>query len=382
MAELRHIEHILATQADFRADGDLGQLGVLTDQSEEMVYKNDDATKEFHVANQYYWNGAANVYSANAFGQITMFDDILVAEYIKRSGGTDDLIRFENDKITVQAGGVTVAVFENDQIFFDFGLKIKEAAAAVADTAGYGQYRVMNDTPCTPWFTDDAGNDTQIATVGSAKGEMFAYDVTETTTINTQDAYHAVKGLGAGSLSGWTFQDGRVVDANITSEADNTVLRIVTSAAHLLTTGDIVTCTNMNNAAHNAPTIVTVIDATTFDCDNIPYVADAGASAGVIDEPAYLEAGGAAAGDYSVNYSCSGEAAGADTFKLEVWAGATEHNNTAAKLDLGINDLGPIPGTGFIDGIVEGDRLWVAIENTTGTANFIATNINMNLHRL
>ena len=382
MAELRHIEHILDTQANFRADGDLGQLGILTDQSEQLVYKNDDNTKEFHVANQKWWDGAAWNYFDNEFGQITMFDDLLVAEYIKRSGGTDDLVRFENDKITVQAGGVVVAVFENDQVFFDFGLKVAESAAAIADTAGYGQFWVMNDSPCTPWFTDDAGNDKQLATVGSAKGEMYAYDVTETITINTQDAYHAVKGLEAGSLSGWTFQDGRVVDANITSEANNTVLRIVTSAAHLLTTGDIVTLSNMNDAGHDAPTAVSVIDATTFDCDDITYVAGAGASDGVVDEPAYLEAGGAAAGDYSINYSCSGEAAGADTFKLEIWVGATEHDNTAAKLDLGINDLGPIPGTGFIEGIVEGDRLWMACENTTGTANFIITNLNVNVHRL
>jgi hypothetical protein len=44
-------------------------------------------------------------------------------------------------------------------------IKIKEQAAANADTAAYGQFWVKNDTPCTPWFTDDAGTDHQLAYV-------------------------------------------------------------------------------------------------------------------------------------------------------------------------------------------------------------------------
>jgi len=38
-------------------------------------------------------------------------------------------------------------------------IKIFEAAAAVADTAGYGQLWVRNNSPCILCFTDDAGND-------------------------------------------------------------------------------------------------------------------------------------------------------------------------------------------------------------------------------
>jgi len=41
-------------------------------------------------------------------------------------------------------------------------IKILEAAAAVADTAGYGQLWVKNTDPCELWFTDDKGTDTQI----------------------------------------------------------------------------------------------------------------------------------------------------------------------------------------------------------------------------
>lgn len=41
-------------------------------------------------------------------------------------------------------------------------IKVKERAAAAADTAGYGQLWIKNTTPCELWFTDDAGTDTQI----------------------------------------------------------------------------------------------------------------------------------------------------------------------------------------------------------------------------
>jgi hypothetical protein len=41
-------------------------------------------------------------------------------------------------------------------------IKIRERAAAIADTAAHGQLWVKNATPCQLWFTDDAGSDTQI----------------------------------------------------------------------------------------------------------------------------------------------------------------------------------------------------------------------------
>jgi len=50
-------------------------------------------------------------------------------------------------------------------ILIDSGvLKIKEQAAAAADTAGYGQIWVKDATPNTLWFTDDTGTDFQLAT--------------------------------------------------------------------------------------------------------------------------------------------------------------------------------------------------------------------------
>ena len=44
----------------------------------------------------------------------------------------------------------------------DSPMKIKEQAAADADSATYGQIWIKDTTPCQLWFTDDAGTDTQI----------------------------------------------------------------------------------------------------------------------------------------------------------------------------------------------------------------------------
>jgi hypothetical protein len=41
-------------------------------------------------------------------------------------------------------------------------LYVSERAAEGGDVAGFGQLWVKNTTPCQLWFTDDAGNDTQI----------------------------------------------------------------------------------------------------------------------------------------------------------------------------------------------------------------------------
>ncbi|MFH1322069.1 MAG: hypothetical protein ABII90_15630, partial [Bacteroidota bacterium] len=112
MAKNVHIEHICGTEADVRTNIDALQLGILSDQNEEMVYSNLTGSKIYYIANQKYWNGAALTYCNVDFGQVTVHSDLLVSEYIKRSGGTDDFIRFENDKITAQVGGATAVTFE------------------------------------------------------------------------------------------------------------------------------------------------------------------------------------------------------------------------------------------------------------------------------
>ena len=78
--------------------------------------------------------------------------------------GTDFLLSLTNTQhydISGQSGGVKIGS----------GLYLSELSSADADIAGYGQYWVKNDTPNTPWFTDDAGSDYP---VGTAAYRMYA----------------------------------------------------------------------------------------------------------------------------------------------------------------------------------------------------------------
>ena len=396
----KHIEHIGATDADIRSNLDTLQIAIQTDDLDTFVWANSGASKYYYAAHQFYRDaGGATTYSDVSFKDITLTGDIYADGYIYRRGDTADNIRLENDQITTTAGNVEALYVEPKRIYtavsmgiggtpkssilgVDGTMQLKEQAAAGGTDAGYGQFWVKNDAPCVPMFTNDAGSDSQLKTVGSAKAEMYMYEAAQTIAITTSDVYNGVYGFTTGSLTEWTFQDGRVVDADIVSEADNTALRIVTSAAHLLTTDDIVTLSNMNDAGHNLPTRVTVIDGTTFDCQDINYVAGAGVSSGTVVEPAYLQAGVSAPGDYSANYSMSADPDGNDDYKTELYVNATAQDKTASQLNFLNGLLGPLPGTGFLDNIVAGDRVWLALKNKTGTNDIVITHCNVNFHRL
>jgi hypothetical protein len=62
------------------------------------------------------------------------------------------------------------ATFAGDVKVDGAGLKIKEASAAPADTAAYGQLWVKDEAPCELYFTTDAGDDIQLTDGTSAAG--------------------------------------------------------------------------------------------------------------------------------------------------------------------------------------------------------------------
>lgn len=402
MAANKHIERIGDTEANIRANLDTLQIAVETDDEQTLVWANDGASRFYYAAPQY-WKTAAGAKSwVNVeFNRITANENLYCNEYIYRRGDVADNILLQNDKITISAGSVASIFVEPNRVqtavslgvggnakssilTVDGTMQLAEQAAADADDAGYGKFWVKNDAPCVPMFTNDIGTDFQISTLSSLYAEMKMYEAGQAVTINTSGVYHGVYGYSTGIVNGWTFAAGRQVDANITSEADNGgTLRIVTSVAHNLTTGDIVTCTNMNDAGHNKPTAVTVVDATTFDCDDIAYVAGAGASAGVIDEPSYLEAGAGSAGVYSCSMSVTGDSDNNNKiFKWEMYTNATEEDTIVAERNYAVgNDLGTVACTGFVT-VSEGDRVWLAVENNTDTDNFEIAHSNINLHRL
>ena len=201
-SEDRHITRMLKTEALFRTNGDQGQSAILTDQNEEWVYYNSGKTKLYYTANQKYWDGAWSYCNAD-FGQVTLHDDLLVDEYIKRAAGGDDRIRFENDKITLEAGGNVVAIFEDDAITFS-----KVFGAVTGSTIGNLTLAngSITDSGGAISFGDENLTTTGIMGIGSgavgAPGWYFAADTDTGAYYTATQINWAVAGVQEMKLSG------------------------------------------------------------------------------------------------------------------------------------------------------------------------------------
>ena len=123
--ETRHIRRIVDTEINIKAYLDDAQIAILTDLNEEFVYTNDDNSKLYYGAAQYYWDGLSITYCDAEFNQLEAHSDILVDEYIKLSSATDNSIRFAADQVTIAAGGVNSLLIEDDRVYtpeIDFGI--------------------------------------------------------------------------------------------------------------------------------------------------------------------------------------------------------------------------------------------------------------------
>ena len=94
----------------------------------------------------------------------------------------DSLVQFSSitgDDNWINSGNFSIGTITPVTKFTVEGtITLKEQAAADGDTAAYGQDWVKNTSPCTRWFTDDAGNDIQLGIGGTYvdRGDPAAWD--------------------------------------------------------------------------------------------------------------------------------------------------------------------------------------------------------------
>lgn len=280
--------------------------------------------------------------------------------------------------ITLRTGSATAATYP-----------IKFVSGALLGTPEVGAIEFLTDKYYGTITTGAVRKEIQI--YSTYYGGFYAYEKAIVFNITVSNTYHALHLITAGDftaglLDGFTFNAGRAVDANITSEASGTGgrLRIVCSGAHSLTTGDLVMLGNMNNAGHNKPTRITkdgTNPTTEFLCDDIAYVAGAGASAGTVDEPAYLKASTGSDGVYHIGFTIDGTAAGSNkSWKFEVNKNITPQDNVVAKRTTTAT-MASMTSTGNIT-IAAGDKIWLSGKNANDTSDYTIENFNMNLFRL
>ena len=230
----------------------------------------------------------------------------------------------------------------------------------------------------------------EISLRDTSYGGFYSYDKAATMIIpiDTANTYHVLRSISAsdtiiGLLSGFTFNQGRLVDTDITNIKNGAggKLQIECSTPHTLTTGDIVAISKENRVAgHNMITRITYVDATQFTCDQIDYAGGTQTSTAAITEPAYLQAATGKDGIYHASFSCAFTATNARVIKMEVNVGILPYDNVVAERT----------ATGTIDtfgcngniSIAAGDRIFISMKNTGGVEDITITHCNLNLHRI
>lgn len=114
--EDRHIEElgVSMTFDQFWADGDHGQKCITKD-TEELVYKNIDATRMHIVATQFRYNGS-NSYLDNRFANVYLHNNCDVEDYIRLADKPENYMRLQNDLITFEPNNLAFSI--GDQNIF------------------------------------------------------------------------------------------------------------------------------------------------------------------------------------------------------------------------------------------------------------------------
>jgi len=197
-------------------------------------------------------------------------------------------------------------------------------------------------------------------------------------------SYHT-NGMVAGDLADWTFDTGGAgTSFPIASIADGTPsgtdIAVTTTGLHGLAVGDIISQTNLANAAYVGVFEVKDINSTTVYEVAAVYTAT---GTGTMDQAATLEADAVAAGVYSFAYCISGTLVGNnETFDFQLYKEATAVIGSKVRRKFGAaNDFGSLTGGGVVQ-IASGDKISLALSNEDSAANIILRNVTIVLIRL
>lgn len=119
MAQNVHITHNSSTEATARTDMDNLQSAIITDADNAWSWM--VGSKHYYAAAQKYYSltSSSFVYLDADFNTVTVREDgvgngLLVSEYVSHFGDTDTRIRLEDDKMTIDAGGVSMLTLTED----------------------------------------------------------------------------------------------------------------------------------------------------------------------------------------------------------------------------------------------------------------------------
>lgn len=233
----------------------------------------------------------------------------------------------------------------------------------------------------------DTTNWAKESTTEIIHAEIHDEDNTDAFVVNAEDDFHSyhTNGLAAGDLADWIFDAGGAGTSfpivSIADGADSGVdIAVTTTGLHGLAVGDIISQTNLANAAYVGVFEVKAIISTTVYEVAAVYTAT---GTGTMDQAATLEADAVAAGVYSFSYCISATPVGNnETFDFQLYKEATAITGSKIRRKFGAGgDFGSMAGCGVIS-VSNGEKISFALSNEDTAANIIIRNLTIVLIRL
>ena len=289
----------------------------------------------------------------------------------------------DGDAVTLPSAvaGVEVAIINNStntlQIF-----------PASGDSLGLGtnNSEELEANERVLFIAYDNDNWAKEATTEIIHAEIHDEDNTDAFTIvdagTDFQSYHT-NGLVAGDLADWTFDAGGAGASHAIIEvfdAGGGDIAVVTSDAHGLEVGDIVSQANLADGAYTGVfEVLSIPTASTYTVTAAFTATDTG----TMDQAATLEANAVAAGSYSFAYYISATPVGAnETFDFRLYKEATVVTGSKVRAKFGAGtDFNPLSGGGIVQ-VNGGDKISLALSNESSAANLTLRNFTLVLIRL
>jgi len=234
----------------------------------------------------------------------------------------------------------------------------------------------------------DTTNWTTEATTEIIHAEMHDEDNTDAFVINDAGAdfhsYHT-NGMAGGDLADWTFDAGGAgTSFAIASIADGAAsgvdIAVTTTGSHGLAVNDVISQTNLSNAAYVGIFVVkAIISDTVYEVAAV-FTAT---GTGTMDQATTLKCGVGASGAYDIAWYCSATSAtNNETFDFRLQKGATVITGSKVRRKFGTAaDFGSFSGGAIVD-VSDSDLISLALSNEDTAGNITIRNLTIILIRL
>lgn len=186
---------------------------------------------------------------------------------------------------------------------------------------------------------------------------------------NNHHAYHS-SSVATGDVEGWTFNTGSAgTDIVIDSIADATggKITVTTNTAHGLAVGDIICQTGLSDSAYVGFFTVLTAPTTTTYTVTATYTAT---GTGFTCQPSYIQANSIAAGHYMITWTASLSSVGsAVTFDFFLHDGVATITGSKGRHKIANASAFKMIGGQAVRNVVSGDRIFLALSNTTNATN-------------